>query len=135
MLMAEQRKAATITITKLWPLSTHIKSHSYTHRYMYSSKDTYTWMDPRAHTHANWPHLDLLLQEVDFVLLLQKLLLLPGNLRDRAHHNTLLECLCSVCVCTRVFWCVCRACGRCDTSAGLPGPSCTTEGRCPGMKY
>lgn len=28
----------------------------------------------------SWPHLDLLLQEVDFVLLLQKLLLLPGNL-------------------------------------------------------
>lgn len=27
------------------------------------------------------PHLDLLLQEVDFVLLLQELLLLPGNLR------------------------------------------------------
>lgn len=76
---------------------------------MYSSKDTYTWMDPRAHTHANWPHLDLLLQEVDFVLLLQKLLLLPGNLRDRAHHNTLLECLCSVCVCTcaRVCFGVC----------------------------
>lgn len=34
-------------------------------------------------------HLDLLLQEVDFMLLLQKLLLLPSNLGSRAHNTTL----------------------------------------------
>ena len=39
------------------------------------------WTDGRREGRTSWPHLDLLLQEVDFVLLLQKLLLLPGNLR------------------------------------------------------
>lgn len=43
----------------------------------------------RAQGDASRPHLDLLLQEVDFVLLLQKLLLLPGNLRTE--HSACLE--------------------------------------------
>lgn len=61
-----------------------------------------------THTHAHRPHLDLLLQEVDFVLLLQKLLLLPGNLR-KGHTDTLLECICSTCahVCFCFSVCVC----------------------------
>lgn len=39
-------------------------------------------------------------------------------------------------VCVRVLVCVQGLWeGRCDTSAGLWGPSCMTEGQCPGMKY
>lgn len=76
--MTEQRKAVTITITKLplWATQMHIKTHSHT-------LETYIHENGHTHTHTNWPHLDLLLQEVDFVLLLQKLLLLPGNLRTK----------------------------------------------------
>lgn len=53
-------------------------------------------------THTSGPHLDLLLQEVDFVLLLQKLLLLPGNLgTEHTHYNVvffLRACIFRVCV-------------------------------------
>lgn len=33
-------------------------------------------------------HLDLLLQDIDPVLLLQELLLLPGNLQTHTHEHT-----------------------------------------------
>lgn len=62
MLMAEQ--------------SSNNHNHKITPTHLLTHKDTHTHIN----THTQRPHLDLLLQEVDFVLLLQKLLLLPGNL-------------------------------------------------------
>ena len=47
----------------------------------------------------------MLLQEVDFVLLLQELLLLPGNLGTE-RHNTSLESTYSMCVCACVHVCM-----------------------------
>lgn len=52
--------------------------------------------DGRTHGRT---HLDLLLQEVDFMLLLQKLLLLPSNLGSRTQRYTLHAI--GVCVCVR----------------------------------
>lgn len=67
----------------------------------------------QTRTHTKRPNLDLLLQEVDFVLLLQELLLLPGNLRtaQNAQHVISIQiqiygvflCAC-VHVCVQGLW-------------------------------
>lgn len=89
----------------------HTNTHKGTHRHTHTHFERvilHTWM----HIHANWPHLDLLLQEVDFVLLLQELLLLPGNLRMECNTHYYIHYRQYMCVYTHVFacvyWCVCR---------------------------